>query len=257
MDTTEAGEVAEPAVWPHIGAYILLSGGLTMVFLAASTLASAPAIALPGLVAPALVAIGLAMQQRVRLSEYLGTGLRRDITALATVFGPFVVVLAMVIAGQPRILDVSWSRIWPAVPAALAEMGWWGYLYPLVRTRIQPLPASVFVGFVHIGWLALLAWAGVNPLAGSPPLLLAGWSISLALLTAAILEFRPWSLVPVFLLHLGLQAAIAVLPFTPESAAGSRPMRTGVLLLVVFGFATMVTARGEAVSRARHARMYA
>lgn len=244
----------DDAVWPPASAYVLLAGGLTMVFLAASTIASAPAMAIPGLLAPTIVALGLGLQRRVDLRAYIGTRLRADVTAMSTVFGPFLVVLAMVISGEPRRIDMEASVIWTAALAGIAELGWWGYLYPLLRQRLQPLPAALAVGVVRIGWYGLLAWAGTNPLAGASPALLVGWSLSLAFLTAGILEFEPRSVVPVVLLHLGLNAAIGVLPFAPVDSGTNAAMRTGALLMLAAGVITMITARGEAVARARHAR---
>lgn len=252
---TVATRVTDDAVWPHVGAYVLLSGGLTMVFLAASTIISSPVVAIPGLVAPAVVALGLGTQRRVDVRQYLGVGVRPGVTAVSAAFGPFAIVLAMVIAGQPRRPAGDSTVIWAVILAALAEIGWWGYLYPLLRHRIQPLQAAIVVGLVRVAWHGLLAWAGTNPLAGAAPQLLGVWSLVLSLLTAAILEFHPRSIVPVALLYLGLDAAVGMLGFAPADAGTSLPMRIGTALLLVAGLVTMVIARGEAVRGARHARL--
>jgi hypothetical protein len=256
LETNEAEPAAVgDAVWPQVGAYVLLSGGLTMVFLAASTIAASPAIAVPGLLAPAVVAFGLALQRRVESSAYLGARVRWDVTALSIPFGPFVIVLAMVMAGQTRQLAADTTMFWAIALATVAELGWWGYLYPLLRDRIQPLPAALAIGLIRAGWHGMLAWAGTNPLAGASPLLVLIWSLVLALLTAAILEFQPHSIVPIVLLHLGLNAAVSVLSFAPADAGTSQPMRVGAGLLLLAGIATMIKARLEAVVRARHSKV--
>lgn len=254
-DTNTLGSsVEDDAAWPQVGAFVLLSGGLTMVFLAAGTIAGSPVLAMPALAAPAVVAVGLGLQRRLDWREQVGTRPRRDVSLLAAVFGPFLVVLAMVLAGHPRRFELDAAALVPVALAVLGELGWWGYLYPLVRNQLQPLPASVLIGLIWAAWHALLAWAGNNPLEGATPMSMIAWSLSLAFLSAAILEFRPRSILPIALLHLGLDAAITALAFAPARAGTLDPLRTGAGLILIAAITAMILARNEAVVRARHAQ---
>lgn len=250
----EARQENTVEVAPRIGAFVLLTGGLTMVFLAASTLASNELLALPALVAPGVVGLGLATQHRLPLAEVIGLRFRLDVASVALVTGPFIVVLAMVLAGTPRVVTPSMGfTFWLALGgAAVAEVGWWGYLYPVIRTAWPPLPSSAAVGLVWAGWHGLLAWAGANPLEGASPVLLVPWALAIALMASGLLEFRPRSVIPVSAFQLGLATASAALTITPLSGHGPAAMGIAIGLLVAAGLVAMILARREAIRRARH-----
>ncbi len=238
----------------RVGAFVLLTGGLTMVFLAAATLASNELLALPAMVAPGVVGLGLAIQHRLDLAEVIGLRFRVGVAVLALVTGPFIVVLAMVLTGTARTLTSPMGlSFWLALGGVVvAELGWWGYLYPAIRMAWPPLQSSMAVGLIWAGWHGLLAWAGANPLEGATPVLLVPWALAVALVASALLEFRPSSVIPVSAFQLGLAAAAAALTITPLSGRGPAAMRTAIGLLVAAGLVAMVMARREAVKRARH-----
>lgn len=240
---------------PHVAAFILLTGGVTMAFLAVATIAGREEWTLPALMAPGIVGFGLALQRRVPLTDLVGFRVRGDTVAAALVLGPFVVVLSMVLASEPRIAEpvAGWETPLRIVAASVAELGWWGYLFPIVRSRIPPVPSVLAVGLVWAGWHGLLASGGANPLAGVTPLLLVAWALAVAVMAGAFLELRPPSVIPVAAFQLGLTAAIALLPFTPAASGSSASMRTAAVVLVVTGAVILILARVAAVRRARHA----
>lgn len=241
-------------VAPRVGAFVLLTGGLTMVFLAAATLASNELFALPALVAPGVVGLGLAIQHRLDLAEVIGLKFRVEVAILALVTGPFIVVLAMVLTGTARILTSPMGlTFWLALGGiVLAELGWWGYLYPAIRMAWPPLQSSIAVGLTWAGWHGLLAWAGANPLEGATPALLVPWALAVAFVASALLEFRPVSVIPVSAFQLGLATAAAALTITPLSGHGPAAMLAAIGLLAAAGLVAMIMARREAVMGARH-----
>jgi hypothetical protein len=262
MRTPPEIEVDDPVIgseqrsdpWSHTTAFVLLTGGITMVFLAVSTISMQPAWSYPAWLAPGVVALVLAAQRKIPLAESVGE-VRPEPTALALAAGPFIIVLSLVLTSTPRLATTVGTPAWWAFPAAaFAAFGWWGYLYPVIRETLAPAPAGAVVASIWVMWHGLFGWAGANPYAGTGPIALASWGLALGFLFAAMAEIRPLSSIPTIAFSAGTAAAVSHLEFAPGETGSIGPIVTATLLVILAGVGIMLVARIAAVRRAQHTR---
>ena len=226
--------------------FVLLAVGATVLVLSVSTLSSTPALTNLAPAMPGVVAIV------VRFA-----GSRPEPEALRALPNPLV---SAAVVGAPLAAGLLVSRSIETVPdfdltlvvtigTLIGELGWRGHLYELLRPTLPPLITGLCAGVAWSLWLSSLAWAGVNPLAGTPPVEVALFAIAVATGATAAAEIKPRSIWLPAAYAATTTTGVVVFGMAPATAGTPIPIRVLTALLLVWGLVFLVTVRYRQLNR--------
>lgn len=148
----------------------------------------------------------------------------------------FMAVLTAVARGQAT-LEVAGAGTWLLMPAMLAggvvlggfeEIGWRGYLLPLLQERVGALTASVAIGLVWALWHAPLFYLESTSQASFSPVWFTVHAVALSVVLTWAYNGSGGSLLLAVLLHGAANGwyEVAVSGLAPDAVAGFLPPAT-------------------------------
>jgi membrane protease YdiL (CAAX protease family) len=210
---------------------------------------------LPGLAGPAIAALMVTSGAPDRLRPLLRSAVtipRRGGLAALAILAPLVIA-ALVLAIRPpgELSDLfaypgvprDWSPLAVVAVALLLnglgeEMGWRGFLFPQLRRRFAPIPATFIVAAIWAVWHAPLFVVNLN-MAAMLGIGLVGWLIGLTLgafVLGYLYEFTGGSVLAVALWHTSYNFAVATeaMQGLPAAVVSTAVMIAGVAVFMTW-----------------------
>jgi uncharacterized protein len=236
-----------------VGAFLLLTLGLTTLVLAISTIASRPALAGAALLSPGLVAYALTAARKGEVSSVAGTPPHPGILVSSLLAGPVIVAAVLGATGRSLAFSTpdSIALAWALSGAVSAELGWRGYLQPLLRVRFPALVAGLVTGLAWALWHVPLAVAGATPFPSTSPADFLAWALGSAIFLSAMLEVVPRSTWYPIAAQAGFTIYFVMSAVLPGPAASPWPFRLVTVVTTVIGLVLLVGLRRNTY-RGRH-----
>jgi membrane protease YdiL (CAAX protease family) len=244
---------ARGSVIAPYAAFVLITLGATTMVLALTTLTTRPDLAGLALFTPAPVAFALGAARRSDLRSIVGARPDPAVAVAALVSGPAVVTAVL------GFTDTSLTMRWPGLlPFALAmggavsgELGWRGYLHPLLRKRYPTLVSGLLTGLGWALWQIPFVLAGANQLPGVGILDMTGWALASGIAFTALLEPEPRSTWLPIALQIGFTLSFAMSSILPEAAGSPTPFRLASSWVGLIGVLLLGTLRRRRI-KGRH-----
>ncbi len=122
------------------------------------------------------------------------------------------------------------------------EPGWRGYALPHLQLRFGPVTGSILLGLMWAGWHLPLFFSPASSQVGLPPLWYVAHTVAITFTFTWLFNSSAGSVVPVMLLHAGLNAVASWIPLQTGSGATSAlgillalEILLAVVLLAVYG----------------------
>ncbi len=236
-----------------VGAFLLLTLGLTTMVLAISTIASRPALAGAALLSPGLVAYALTAARKGEVSSVAGTPPHPGILVSSLLAGPAIVAAILGFTGRPLNFSIPdpIDLAWALSGAVSAELGWRGYFQPLLRVRFPALTAGLVTGLAWALWHVPLEIAGASPFPATSPADLLAWALGSAIFLSALLEVVPRSTWYPIAAQAGFTIYFVMSAVLPGPAASPWPFRLVTAVTTVIGLVLLVGLRRNTY-RGRH-----
>lgn len=234
-------------------AFVLITVGATTMVLALATLTTRPDLAGLALLTPAPVAFALAAARKATLGDVVGARPDPAVLVGALVSGP--AIATAVLAFTRTSLEMRWPGLLPVVLAAggavSGELGWRGYLHPLLRRRFPTLVSGLLTGLGWAVWQLPFVLAGANRLPGVGILDLVAWSLASGIAFTALLEPEPRSTWYPIALQLGFTAYFTMSAILPDAADSPTPFRLATAAVGIIGVLLLGTLRRRRI-KGRH-----
>lgn len=235
------------------GSYVLLTMGAGTLILALSTITSLPELAYPVVLVPAIVAYLLALARKVDVRAIAGSAPSPFIFLVCLVFGPALVAGVLAATGSPVEFQVPTPVIlyWAIAGAVAGELGWRGYLQPLLAPRLPPIAAGLVTGVVWSAWQIPLAVSGAAQFPGTQPIDVLAWGLGSAMALTALIEIRPRSTWYAIALQVGFTVSFAMTLILPGEAGSTTPFSLVSAVTTVIGLLLLAAFRWKS-RRGRH-----
>jgi membrane protease YdiL (CAAX protease family) len=236
------------------GAFLLLTYGATMLVVAIATLRSAPALAGAGLLAPGLIAYALVAAGRKGVESVAGAPPHPGHLVISLLAGPAIMaaILVATTSSLEFTLPETTAIAWALGGAVSAELGWRGYLQPLLRTRYPALFAGLATGAAWAVWQIPMSLVGAGLMPNVNPIDVVAWALASAVFLSGLLEIRPRSTWYPIAAQAGFSIYLVMSAILPARAGSAGPLRMTSASVAVIGLVLLAAVRRNTIKRGRH-----